>query len=164
MNSYYVSNFLLFQLNRQTNWFNGVTYPILGLEVPLLIIFMFMLITSFIFFFIKKDKKSESVLVGTLSMYIFMYFNPSMFPWYILWLYGTMLFIGIRNKDIQTPPSLYDDMLPSLYWVMSLSVLVTIWDPSKIIMLIYIVIFAYILTLTIIREKIKQKIDEIEPT
>lgn len=147
-NSYYISNFILFQLNRRTNWFNEIKFFIWGVDIPIIYIFILLFASHFLIYFFNKDKNSMFVTIGSFSMFMFLYFSPSMYSWYIIWLYGGLLFIGINE----------DEYLQSLFWVSSLSLLVAIWYPYMLNSIIQIIIFSYIFTLKFVRENIHKTV------
>jgi hypothetical protein len=146
LNSFYVTNFLLFQIIRNSNSVSDTNFDIgLGIEIPVFLILIILIGLIFILTIRKKqDKKLQTSILGLFSMYLFIFINNSIFSWYVLWMYGTLLFINTK----------YDEFYRSLLWVISLILLILIWKPDYIILIIQILIITYFLTLEKIRRKL----------
>ena len=138
-NSYYVTNFLLFQITRNSNSVSDANYNIgFGVEIPVFLILTISIGLIFLLSMHKNyDKKLQTSILGLFSMYAFIYANNSIFSWYVIWLFGTLLFINTR----------YDEFFRSLMWVISLVILIFIWRPDLIVTIIQYIIISYIITL-----------------
>lgn len=147
-NSYYVTNFLLFQVTRDSNLVSSANYNIgFGIVIPLFLIITISIGIIFLLSLHKKyDKKLQASILGLFSMYLFIYLNNSIFSWYVIWLFGTLLFINTN----------YDEFYRSLLWVISLVILISISRPDYIVIVIQVVIISYIITLEKVRLILKR--------
>ena len=142
-NSFYITNFIFFQITRKSNTISDANYNIgFGIEIPVFLIITILIGIVFIFSLRKKlDKKVQTSILGLFSMYAFIYINNSIFSWYVIWLFGSLLFINTQ----------YDEFFRSILWVISLIILIFIWRPDYLFLIIQIVIISYIITLEIVR-------------
>ena len=139
LNSYYVSNFILFQLIRSNNTISDANYDI-GFSIFLPIVLIMVIMIGFLFYYSLKDnfdKKLQTSILGLFSVLLFIYINNSIFSWYAIWIFGTLLFIN----------SNHDEFYRSLLWVLSSIILIFIWKPDFIILVIWIIIVSYFVTL-----------------
>lgn len=139
LNSYYITNFLMFQLSRNGNTVNDTNYNIgFGFQIPGFFVLITFLALLFLFSLYKKfDKKVQTSILGLFAIYGFIYVNNSIFSWYVLWLFGTLFFINTN----------YDDFFRSLLWTVSLILLILILDPKYVLIVVEILVISYIITL-----------------
>ncbi len=147
-NSYYITNFILFQITRDSNSVSAANYNIgFCIEIPVFIIITISIGVVFLLSLYKKyDKKLQASILGLFSMYLFIYLNNSIFSWYVIWLFGTLLFINTN----------YDEFFRSLLWAISLIILIFISRPDYIVIIIQVIIFGYVITLEKVRIVIKR--------
>ena len=147
-NSFYITNFIFFQITRKSNTISDANYNIgFGIEIPVFLIITILIGIVFIFSLRKKlDKKVQTSILGLFSMYAFIYINNSIFSWYVIWLFGSLLFINTQ----------YDEFFRSILWVISLIILIFIWRPDYLFLIIQIVIISYIITLEKVRILMKR--------
>lgn len=154
-NSFYVSNFILFQITRNNNSISDANFSIgFGITIPVFILLTVFIGIAFVISLRKKyDKKIQTSILGVFSMYLFIYLNNSIFSWYVIWIFGSLFFINTQ----------YDDFFNSLLWVISLVILIFIWKAEYIYLIIPIIIVSYIITLERVRLFLKRVIFSIFP-
>jgi Gpi18-like mannosyltransferase len=151
--SYYITNFLKFQINRSHNYLNETILSVFGVvEIPMILAIMVLVFVGLINTYQNKDRETTMFLLGTLSMFAFVFVNPSLFSWYILWLYPFLPFISSKN----------DEYLRSTFWGASLAVYVVMWSPNNphiLEQLLQIAILGFFLTWKEVRHSIKRIIE-----
>lgn len=146
--SYYVTNFVKFQINRTHHNLDEATFPLYIIDVPFFLLIGAILALSLFLIAKNRDRKQLMMWVGTATLFLFIVVNNSIFSWYVLWIFPTLFFTAVPQ----------DEYSRSLYWGLGLSIYIVMWSPAELEVMFQVIAVTAVLTLTSFRTQVKQQI------
>ncbi|OLS19866.1 MAG: hypothetical protein HeimC3_43050 [Candidatus Heimdallarchaeota archaeon LC_3] len=146
-NSYYITNFIRFQLLRKDRNVYKSIGSIFGFNVDLFTILLLLLISLIILAIFKKNKIEFFIYFSTTTTILFILLNPSIFVWYSLWLFPFISLSHISYKKNTTENQHINVRITNFSWIIMLSIFLMIYtDPKLFGLFIEFTIFSYIIT------------------
>jgi len=154
ISSYYITNFLEFQISRDHNFLNDRVFPIFGIfEVTLFPIVVLLVIIALVIAHKTQEREQKMFILGTLTMIIFLFINFSIFSWYVMWLFPFGIFISSKQ----------DELLHSiLFWGINITIFIVLWTPQLFYLLIIMSLASFFLTWQQLRQQVRHQVIKIK--